>query len=41
MWLLTTTSDEYVACFGFTETKVFAAADEFGMVNKDGDKRHR
>ncbi|MCI9305556.1 MAG: AAA family ATPase [Lachnospiraceae bacterium] len=32
--VVTTTSDEYADCFGFTETEVFAALDEFGMSDK-------
>lgn len=33
--VVTTTSEEYAACFGFTETEVFEAMDEFGMRNKE------
>ncbi len=33
--VVTTTSNEYADCFGFTETEVFAAMDEFGYANKD------
>ena len=33
--VVTTTSDLYADCFGFTETEVFQALDEFGM----GDKK--
>ncbi len=29
--VVTTTSDEYADCFGFTEEEVFAALDEFGL----------
>lgn len=32
--VVTTTSDEYADCFGFTENEVFAALDEFGMSDK-------
>ncbi len=32
--VVTTTSDEYADCFGFTEKEVFAALDEFGMSGK-------
>ncbi len=32
--VVTTTSDEYADCFGFTEGEVFAALDEFGMSGK-------
>ncbi|MCI9582490.1 MAG: AAA family ATPase [Clostridium sp.] len=31
---VTTTSDEYADCFGFTEDEVFAALDEFGMSDR-------
>lgn len=33
--VVTTTSDLYADCFGFTEKEVFASLDEFGM----GDKK--
>ncbi|WP_455721578.1 AAA family ATPase [Agathobacter sp.] len=33
--VITTSSDRYADCFGFTEKEVFAALDEFGM----GDKK--
>lgn len=33
------TSKEYASCFGFTESEVFTAMDEFGMTNKDEVKR--
>ena len=33
--VVTTTSDEYGDIFGFTESEVFAAMDEFGMANKE------
>ncbi len=29
--VVTTTSDKYADCFGFTEEEVFAALDEYGM----------
>ena len=32
--VITTTSDEYADCFGFTETEVFEALDEYGMTEK-------
>lgn len=32
--VITTTSDKYAECFGFTEEEVFAALDEFGMPDK-------
>ena len=37
--VVTTTSDEYASCFGFTEEEVFFAMDEFGMTNKDEVKQ--
>lgn len=33
--VVTTTSDEYADCFGFTETEVFAAMDEFDYTEKE------
>ena len=33
--VVTTTSDEYADCFGFTEEEVFAAMDEYGYENKE------
>ena len=35
--VVTTTSDEYGAAFGFTEEEVFAALDEFGMSDSKPD----
>ena len=35
--VVTTTSDMYAECFGFTEPEVFAALDEFGMSDKKDD----
>lgn len=32
--VVTTTSDEYADCFGFTEEEVFAALEEFGLSDK-------
>lgn len=32
--VITTTSDQYADCFGFTEEEVFKALDQFGMSNK-------
>ena len=32
--VVTTTSDEYASCFGFTEKEVFHAMDEFELTNK-------
>ena len=37
--VVTTTSDEYAASFGFTEEEVFAAMDEYGYSDKDKVKR--
>ena len=37
--VVTTTSDKYADCFGFTEEEVFAAADEFGYENKADIKK--
>ena len=36
--VVTTTSDEYASCFGFTEKEVFCAMDEFGLTNKEEAK---
>jgi len=33
--VVTTTSNEYADCFGFTEEEVFAAMDEYGYTNKE------
>ena len=33
--VVTTTSEEYADCFGFTEKEVFAAMDELGLADKD------
>lgn len=33
--VVTTTSDKYADCFGFTEEEVFAAMDEYGYVEKE------
>lgn len=32
--VITTTSDQYAACFGFTEEEVFKTLDQFGMSDK-------
>lgn len=32
--VITTTSDEYADCFGFTEEEVFASLDEFGLSDR-------
>ncbi len=38
--VVTTTSDKYATCFGFTQEEVFAALDEFGLSEeKEGVKR--
>lgn len=37
--VVTTTSNEYADCFGFTEEEVFAAIDEFGYTDKAGVKQ--
>lgn len=37
--VVTTTSNEYASCFGFTEEEVFRAMDEFGLANKDEVKQ--
>lgn len=37
--VVTMTSNEYASYFGFTETEVFAAMDEFGLTNKDEVKQ--
>ncbi len=33
--VVTVTSKEYAACFGFTEVEVFSAMDEYGLTNKE------
>lgn len=35
--VITTTSDKYAECFGFTEEEVYAALDEYGMPEKKAD----
>ena len=37
--VVTTTTEEYETCFGFTEAEVFAAMDEMGQTDKDGVRR--
>ncbi|MBQ8230967.1 MAG: AAA family ATPase [Lachnospiraceae bacterium] len=37
--VVTTTSDKYAECFGFTEEEVFAGMDECGYTNKDEVKK--
>ena len=35
--VVTTTSDEYSSCFGFTEEEVFASLDMFGLSDKKAE----
>ncbi len=37
--VVTTTSEEYSSCFGFTEEEVFAALDRFGISDKKAEVR--
>ena len=37
--VITTTSDKYASCFGFTGKEVFSAMDEYGLENKEEVKR--
>lgn len=37
--VITMTSNKYASCFGFTETEVFTAMDEFDMANKEEAKQ--
>ncbi|MCD8103670.1 MAG: ATP-binding protein [Lachnospiraceae bacterium] len=37
--VITTTSDEYADCFGFTESEVFAALDSYGYSDRKQDVR--
>ena len=37
--VVTTTSEEYSSCFGFTEEEVFAALDRFGLFDKKAEVR--
>ena len=37
--VVTTTSNKYASCFGFTEEEVLHAMDEFGLTNKDEVKQ--
>lgn len=37
--VVTTTSEEYSSCFGFTEEEVFAALDRFGLSDKKAEVR--
>ena len=36
---VTTTTNSYADCFGFTEKKVFDAMDEYGLAEKDKVKK--
>ena len=36
--IVSMTSDKYASCFGFTETEVFAAMDEYNLTNKEDVK---
>ncbi len=38
--VVTTTSDKYADCFGFTEEEVFQALDEFGLTGEKEDVRN-
>ena len=38
--VVTTTSEEYADCFGFTEEEVFSALDEFGLSNRKQDVKN-
>ncbi|MDE7224909.1 MAG: AAA family ATPase, partial [Acetatifactor sp.] len=35
--VITTTSDKYADCFGFTEEEVFAALEEYGLSSQEGE----
>ena len=37
--VITTTSEQYADCFGFTEEEVFSALDAFGMSEKKTDSK--
>lgn len=37
--VISITSEQYASCFGFTETEVFAAMDEFELTNRDEVKQ--
>lgn len=37
--VVTTTSQKYASCFGFTEAEVFASMDEMGLDDRNGVKR--
>ena len=37
--VVTTTSERYADCFGFTEDEVFAAMDEYGLADRDEVRR--
>ena len=38
--IVTTTSDEYADCFGFTEEEVFAALDEYGRSDRNQEVKN-
>ena len=38
--VVTTTSEKYADCFGFTEQEVFESLDEFGLSDKKGEVKH-
>ncbi|MBD5089738.1 MAG: AAA family ATPase [Clostridiales bacterium] len=38
--VVTTTSEKYADCFGFTEQEVFEALDEFNLSDKKGEVKH-
>lgn len=38
--VVTTTSEKYADCFGFTEEEVFAALDEFGLSDRKGEVKN-
>ena len=37
--IITTTSEQYANCFGFTESEVFSAMDEMGLTDRAGVKK--
>lgn len=38
--VVTTTSEKYAKCFGFTEKEVFSALEEYGLSDKKADVKH-
>lgn len=38
--VVTSTSNPYAECFGFTESEVFAALDEYGISDRQADVKH-